>query len=75
MLIPKSSNAASVIMGVVYGIKVSPQDDKYISVAETALDGMARAANPGAFLVDLIPSCEYTCSPPYAELQHSDPIF
>lgn len=52
-------NAASVIMGVVYGIKVSPQDDKYISVAETALDGMARAANPGAFLVDIFPSLKY----------------
>lgn len=45
-------------MGVVYGIEVSPKDDRYISVAETALDGMARAANPGAFLVDIIPSCE-----------------
>ncbi|KXN85117.1 O-methylsterigmatocystin oxidoreductase [Leucoagaricus sp. SymC.cos] len=55
-------NAASVIMGVVYGIKVSPHDDKYISVAETALDGMARAANPGAFLVDIIPSLRYVPS-------------
>jgi hypothetical protein len=45
-------------MGVVYGIKVLPHDDSYISVAEEALDGMARAANPGAFLVDIIPSCE-----------------
>lgn len=44
-------------MGVVYGIDVSPKDDRYISVAETALDGMARAANPGAFMVDIIPSC------------------
>jgi len=44
-------------MRVVYGIAVSPQDDKYISVAETALDGMARAANPGAFFVDFIPIC------------------
>ncbi|KAJ3565313.1 hypothetical protein NP233_g7709 [Leucocoprinus birnbaumii] len=52
-------NAASVIMRVVYGIKVSPHDDKYISVAETALDGMARAANPGAFLVDIFPSLKY----------------
>jgi len=45
-------------MRVVYGIVVSPQDDKYISVAEAALDGMARAANPGAFFVDFIPICE-----------------
>ncbi|KAF9447473.1 cytochrome P450 [Macrolepiota fuliginosa MF-IS2] len=55
-------NAASVIMSVVYGIEVSPHDDRYISVAETALDGMARAANPGAFLVDLIPSLKYVPS-------------
>jgi len=51
------SNAANTIMRVVYGIAVSPQDDKYISVAEIALDGMARAANPGAFFVDFIPIC------------------
>lgn len=44
-------------MRVVYGIAVSSQDDKYISVAEIALDGMARAANPGAFFVDFIPIC------------------
>jgi len=45
------------IMGVVYGMRISPQDDEYISVAEKALDGMARAASPGAFLVDIIPIC------------------
>ncbi|XP_006456136.1 hypothetical protein AGABI2DRAFT_227934 [Agaricus bisporus var. bisporus H97] len=55
-------NAASVIMGVVYGIDVSPKDDRYISVAEIALDGMARAANPGAFMVDIIPSLKYVPS-------------
>jgi len=44
-------------MRVVYGIAVSPQDDKYISVAEAALDGMARAANPGGFHSDLWVLC------------------
>ncbi|GLB41181.1 putative cytochrome p450 [Lyophyllum shimeji] len=48
-------NAASVIMNVTYGIKIVPKNDRYITIAEKALAGMAEAANPGAFLVDLIP--------------------
>ncbi|KAF8874417.1 cytochrome P450 [Infundibulicybe gibba] len=48
-------NAASVIMNVTYGINVAPHDDRYITIAEKALDGMAKAANPGAFLVDVLP--------------------
>lgn len=43
-------------MGVTYGITVAPHDDQYIDMAEKALDGMAKAANPGAFLVDIIPA-------------------
>jgi hypothetical protein len=50
-----SSNSASTIMNVTYGIEIADQDDRYITVAETALDGMAKAANPGAFLVDIFP--------------------
>lgn len=49
------SNAASSIMKVVYGIDVAPKDDYYIAIAERALDGMAKAASPGAFLVDILP--------------------
>ncbi|KAH7909414.1 cytochrome P450 [Hygrophoropsis aurantiaca] len=48
-------NAASVIMNVVYGIEIAPRNDRYIDIAETALDGMAKAAAPGAFLVDILP--------------------
>ncbi|KAK0211153.1 cytochrome P450 [Desarmillaria ectypa] len=48
-------NSASTIMNVTYGIEVSDEDDRYISVAEKALDGMAKAAHPGAFLVDIFP--------------------
>ncbi|KAG6855532.1 hypothetical protein H0H87_001515, partial [Tephrocybe sp. NHM501043] len=48
-------NAASVIMNVTYGIHIAPKNDRYITIAEKALGGMAEAANPGAFLVDLIP--------------------
>ncbi|KAG6918792.1 hypothetical protein DXG01_011544 [Tephrocybe rancida] len=48
-------NAASVIMNVTYGIHIAPKNDRYITIAEKALGGMAEAANPGAFLVDLLP--------------------
>lgn len=42
-------------MGISYGITIAPKDDHYIAVAETALDGMGKAASPGAFFVDFIP--------------------
>jgi len=42
-------------MGVVYGITVAPENDHYITIAEKALEGMSKAANPGEFLVDIIP--------------------
>ncbi|KIJ96361.1 hypothetical protein K443DRAFT_10697 [Laccaria amethystina LaAM-08-1] len=52
-------NAAAVIMGVVYGITVAPENDRYITIAEKALEGMSKAANPGEFLVDIIPILRY----------------
>ncbi|OAX41845.1 cytochrome P450 [Rhizopogon vinicolor AM-OR11-026] len=52
-------NAASVIMNVIYGIEIAPRGDKYIDIAEEALDGMAKAAAPGAFLVNIFPLLKY----------------
>ncbi|KAF8996018.1 cytochrome P450 [Cyathus striatus] len=52
-------NAASLIMSVIYGITVAPESDKYLSIAEKALEGMAEAAKPGNFLVDIIPILKY----------------
>lgn len=46
-------------MNVTYGIEIQDEDDHYITVAETALDGMAKAANPGAFFVDIFPICAF----------------
>ncbi|KAG1721199.1 cytochrome P450 [Suillus paluster] len=48
-------NAGSVIMKVIYGIEIAPRGDKYIEIAEEALDGMAKVAALGAFLVDIFP--------------------
>lgn len=52
---PAHSHAASTMMRAVYDIEVAPHGDRYITVAEAALAGMAEAARPGAFLVDLLP--------------------
>ncbi len=46
-------------MGVTYGIPITSTEDRYITIAEKALGGMAKAASPGAYLVDLIPISEF----------------
>lgn len=46
-------------MKVTYGLDVSPKNDRYITIAEKALDAMAKAVTPGAFLVDIIPTLKY----------------
>ena len=50
--------AAVMIMDITYGIH-GEAADPYISTAVEALDGVARAATPGAFLVDSLPFREY----------------
>ena len=42
-------------MSISYGITTAAKDDNYVIVAEKALDGMSKAASPGAFFVDFIP--------------------
>ncbi|PPQ95404.1 hypothetical protein CVT26_008250 [Gymnopilus dilepis] len=50
-------NAAAVIMSITYGITIALSGDRYIRLAEKALEGMGAAARPGAFLVDFVPFC------------------
>ena len=49
-------------MKIGYGIAVQDSDDLYISVAEEALNGLAEAAVPGAFWVDMFPILKYVPS-------------
>jgi len=51
-------------MNLTYGINIALRDDRYVTMAEKALAGMSEAANPGAFLVDLLPFCTFhpSCS-------------
>lgn len=46
-------------MDVCYGIPVNDSEDPYITRAETALDGIAKAGIPGSFLVDMLPWMKY----------------
>ena len=46
-------------MGVTYGIKIAAINDRYIAMAEKALEGAGQAASPGAFFVDLLPCREH----------------
>jgi len=46
-------------MSVVYGIRVKESGDPYISRAEVALDGLAKAGIPGSFMVDFLPFLKY----------------
>jgi hypothetical protein len=54
-----SSNAASFIMNLTYGIHIASREDRYITIAEKALAGVSEAAKPGEFLVDLLPFCTH----------------
>ena len=40
-----------------YGYSVKEDDDPYVEVVDAAMDSMSETAVPGAFLVDVIPSC------------------
>jgi len=45
-------------MSITYGIKIASTNDRYIAIAEKAMEGMSQAASPGAFFVDLLPCRE-----------------
>jgi hypothetical protein len=47
--------AGAEIIEVAYGINVKPQDDPYIWIAEHALESVSATANPGSYLVDVLP--------------------
>ena len=41
-----------------YGIQIESKDDKFIQIAEAALESLVLGV-PGQFLVDSIPICEW----------------
>ncbi|KAJ7509506.1 cytochrome P450 [Mycena galericulata] len=51
--------AGQVILSTAYGIEVQPEDDPYIDISEKSVYAMARTANKGSYLVDLLPFLKY----------------
>ena len=49
-------------MEICYGIAVLERNDPYVSSAREAIEGIAEAGVPGAFLVDLLPALKYVPS-------------
>jgi hypothetical protein len=43
---------------ITYGYSVKEGDDPYVEVVDAAMDGLSETVLPGAFIVDVIPSCE-----------------
>lgn len=47
-------------MKIVYGYTAEPfKNDVLVDIAGDAMDKFARAGVPGAFMVDMMPFCEY----------------
>ncbi|KAJ6621636.1 cytochrome P450 [Mycena sp. CBHHK59/15] len=55
-------HAGNVILRIVYGYEIQPEDDSYVSLADEAMKGLTQAANTGTFLVDFLPILKYVPS-------------
>lgn len=54
------TSTAAFIISIIYGHDIAPfSSDKYVSLAEAAMESFSAAGNPGAFYVDLFPSLMY----------------
>lgn len=59
MSLPRSETGA-VILNIVYGYNAERiESDPLIDMAGDAMDKFAKAAVPGAFMVDILPFCMY----------------
>ncbi|KIM77529.1 hypothetical protein PILCRDRAFT_825308 [Piloderma croceum F 1598] len=50
---------AAIIMKIAYGYDVGLSGDKYVKLADEAVESISIAAEPGAFLVDFLPALKY----------------
>ncbi|OCH93084.1 CyP450 monooxygenase [Obba rivulosa] len=49
----------AIILATIYGIDIQDKNDKYIEIAEKAMEGASEGFVPGSFLVDYIPMLRY----------------
>ena len=66
--------AGATIMSVVYGLDITDTKDRYLDVAEKSISHLAQAGMPGAFLVDMLPWCEFVSGPGLFSLFNDDII-
>ena len=52
------STAGAVILHISHGYEVKENNDPFIDLAERTLDIFSKATAPGAWMVDIIPSCK-----------------
>ena len=48
---------AATIIRITYGIEIEDYDDPNVAAAELAVQHIADAGTPGAFMVDILPIC------------------
>ncbi|THH14869.1 hypothetical protein EW146_g5523 [Bondarzewia mesenterica] len=56
-MLGKTSNAFSLSM--CYGYQIQEDNDPFVHLADVAMDGFSKAAEPGKWLVDIIPAMKY----------------
>ncbi|EMD37512.1 hypothetical protein CERSUDRAFT_114153 [Gelatoporia subvermispora B] len=49
----------AIILSTLYGIDIQDKDDKYIEIAEKAMEGASEGFVPGSFMIDYIPVLKY----------------
>jgi hypothetical protein len=65
------SEAAAIIMSIVYGYDVQPYNDRFVTISENAVKKMAESLFPGAMAVNTFPILRYLPSWfPGAGFQH-----
>ncbi|KAK1227700.1 hypothetical protein PQX77_009288 [Marasmius sp. AFHP31] len=55
-------HAATIILSIAYGIRLLPENDPYVALAEEGVHAIILAARPGAYLVESLPMLKYVPS-------------
>ena len=58
-ILPFDRSAGAIILRIVYGYEVVEGDDPFVSLVNKAMEQFSLSISPGAFLVDLVPSCTF----------------
>ena len=51
--------AGAISLRIAYGYKVVEGNDPFVSLVNEAMEQFSLSISPGAFLVDLVPSCTF----------------